>query len=149
MHYNPDHALGEIKAIRPSVRRPEAKVDLHDIFWELAYKVRMEKRSSLFTAASCSDGSVDSAQRKLGFESDAAEKVLIDRGDEELRSSPFVPPPDEAPFARPGPGERDTSSEDEVADGVGEVYKVWREMKVGKYGPGGGVALRGGSFLPV
>ena len=78
----------------------------------------------------------------MSFASDAAEKVLTDWRDEELRPSPFVSPPDEAPFARLGLEEWDTSSEDEVADGMGEVYKVWRDMKVGKYGPGGGVVLR-------
>ena len=141
MYTNPDHGLGEIKAIRPTAPRPEAKADLHDIFLESAYRARTEKQSSQLTTTSAIDRSVDGAQRKLTFLSNAAEKVLTDWRDEELRSSPFVPPPDQAPFARLGLEEWDTSSEDEVADGMGEVYKVWRDMKVGKYSLAGWVAL--------
>ena len=44
MYSNPDRVLGEIKAIRTSVRRPEAMVDLYYISQELFYRARMEKR---------------------------------------------------------------------------------------------------------
>ncbi|PUU72346.1 hypothetical protein B9Z19DRAFT_1069834 [Tuber borchii] len=125
MYSNPDYALGELKSIRLIARRPAAKVDLHDIFRELTYRARMEKRPSLFTAASTS------------------EKVLTDRHNEELRSPPFMPPSDEAPLARFGLEESNADSKDQVVDGIGEVNKVWRDIKVRKYGPGGGVALRG------
>ncbi|PUU72348.1 hypothetical protein B9Z19DRAFT_1137919 [Tuber borchii] len=76
MYSNPDYALGEFNAIRPSAWRPEAKVNLLSISRELAYRSKMAKRFSQFAAASASDGSVDRALRKLSFACDAAEKVL-------------------------------------------------------------------------
>jgi len=47
----------------------------------------MEKRFSQSAATSASDGSVDSALRKLSFACDAADKVLTYWADEELRPS--------------------------------------------------------------
>ncbi|PUU72749.1 hypothetical protein B9Z19DRAFT_1136787 [Tuber borchii] len=43
MYPNRVHTLGKIKAIRPTGRRPEAKVDLHNISRESAYRTRFEK----------------------------------------------------------------------------------------------------------
>jgi len=73
---NPGRALSETKAIRVSLKRVEGKVDLHDISRELAYRARMVKPFSQTTAASVSDGFVDSAWRRLGFASDARNEVL-------------------------------------------------------------------------
>ncbi|PUU76046.1 hypothetical protein B9Z19DRAFT_1130365 [Tuber borchii] len=44
------------------------------------------------SAASASDGLVDSTQRKLSFASDPTDEVLAYWRDAELSSSPFVPP---------------------------------------------------------
>ena len=71
MYSNPDRALSEIKCIRASVRRVEGKADLQDI-----PRARMVKRFSQTTAASASDGLVDSARRRLSFASDATDEVL-------------------------------------------------------------------------
>ena len=124
---NPDRALSEIKAIRASVRRAEGKVDLHDISRELAYRARMEKRFLQTTTASASAGLVDSAQRKLSFAGDATDEVLTCRRDEELRSSPFLSPPDEAPLAGFGLEESDADDGGEVEDSMDKAQKIWRE----------------------
>ena len=141
MYSNPDRALSEIKAIRASVRRAEGKVDLHDISRELAYRARMEKRFPQSTAVSDSDGSVDSARRKFSFASDTAGEVLSYRRDEELCSSSLVPPPDEVPLARLGLEEWDADGEGEAEEGMDEAQKIWRDMKVRKYGSGGGGSI--------
>ena len=60
----------------------------------------MEKRFSQSAVASASDGSVNSALRKLGFACDAADIVLTYWPDKELSPSPFVPPR----MKRPSPG---------------------------------------------
>ena len=77
IYSNPDHALGEIKVIRPSAQRAEAMIDLHNISREVLYWAKMERRFSQFTTASASDGPVDCALRKLSFISDAAEELVI------------------------------------------------------------------------
>ena len=77
IYFNPDHALGEIKVIRPIVQRAEGMIDLHNISRGVLYWAKMERRFSQFTAASASDGLVDCALRKLSFISDAAEEFLI------------------------------------------------------------------------
>lgn len=76
IYSNPDRALGEIKAIRPSAQRAEAMIDLHNISREFFYWAKMERRFSQFTAASASDGQVDCALRKLSFISDTVEEFL-------------------------------------------------------------------------
>jgi len=141
MYSNTDRALSEIKAIRASARRAEGKVDLHDISRELTYRARMEKRFSQSTAASTRDGLVDGARGKLSFASDATDEVLEHWRDEELRSSLFVSPPDEAPLARLGLEESDADGEDEAEDAMDEAQKIWRDMKVRKYGSGGGGSI--------
>ena len=55
----------------------------------------------------------------------------------ELRSSLFVPPPDEAPLARLCLGESDEGSEGETGDGMDGAQNIWRDMKVRKYGSRG------------
>ena len=84
---------------------------------------------------------MDSALRKLSFSSDATEKVLTDWHVEELLSCLFLLPPDEAPFARLSLEESDADGEDEVADGMEEAHKVRRDIKVKKYGSGGGGSI--------
>jgi len=81
-----------MKVISASLQRAGGKVDLHDISPELAYRARMMKRFSQNTAASVSDGLVDSPRRKLSFASDPTNKVLAYWLDAELSLSPFMPP---------------------------------------------------------
>ncbi|PUU72750.1 hypothetical protein B9Z19DRAFT_1136788 [Tuber borchii] len=106
----PTAPFPEINAIRPSGQRTVGKLYLHSVFRELAYRAMMEKRSSQFTMASARP-SVDSALRKRGF-----------------------PSPGEAPVDGLGLEELDTDGENEMADGMDEGHKVWRDMKARKYG---------------
>lgn len=140
MYSNPDRALSEIKAIRTSARRAEGKADLHDISRELAYRARMKKRFSQSTVTSADSGFIDGARRKFSFASDTTDEVLTCWRDEELRSSPFVSP-DEAPPARLGLEESDADGEGEAEEGMDEARKIWRDMKVRKYGSGGGGSI--------
>jgi len=132
MYSNPDSALFEIKAIRASMRRAERKVDLQDISGELAYGARMVKRFSQTTVASTDDVLVDSARRKLSFATDATEEVLAYSCDEELRTSSFVSPPNEAPLAMLGLEESNPDGGGEAEEGMDEAQKIWRDMKVRK-----------------
>ncbi|PUU83583.1 hypothetical protein B9Z19DRAFT_1118934 [Tuber borchii] len=78
------HALGEIKAIRLSARRSEAKVNLHDISRVLAYRATLEKRFSKSTAASASDEGIAPLARVDFEESDVdGEGEVQDFVDEE------------------------------------------------------------------
>lgn len=142
-------APSEINNICTSARRAEGKVNLHNISQELADRVRMKKWFLQSSVASSSDGSVDSALKKLSLFKGAADEGLAYSRDEELRSSPLVPSLDEAPFARLGFDESDTNGEDETEDGMDEAQKIWRAMEVRKYGSGVGGALGGRSFSPT
>ena len=99
MYSNLGHALGEIKAIRPGT---EARTGGRFTQYpqELADRAMMEKRFSQSAATSASDGSADSALRKLSFSCEAADKVLTYWFDRELRSSLFV----SLSMKRPSPG---------------------------------------------
>jgi len=67
-----------MKVISASAHRAEGKVDLPDIFWELAHGARMMKCFSLLRpSASVRDGLVDSARRKLRFASDPTDSDEI------------------------------------------------------------------------
>ena len=88
--------------------------------------------------ASSSDGSVDSALRKLSLFKWTADEDLAYSRDEELRSSPLLPSLDEAPFARLGFDESDTNGEDGTEDCMDEAQKIWRDMNFWKDGSGGG-----------
>jgi len=135
-----------MKVISASVQRVEGKVDLHDISWELAYVARMIKLFSQTTAASASNGLVDSAGRKLRFASDLTDEILAYWSDEELRSSAFVPPPNEAPLDRCGLEESDIAGEGEAEGGMGDARNIRRDMKAREYGLGGRESIRRGKF---
>ncbi|CAZ83056.1 unnamed protein product [Tuber melanosporum] len=142
MYSNSDRALSEIQAICASVRRAEARVDLHDISRELSYRARMEKRFSQSTTTSASDRCVErvptgrSGKRLSSFSSDATDEITYWR-DGESFSSPFLSLPDEAPLVRLGLEESDADGEGEAEEGMDEAQKIWRDMKVRKYGSGG------------
>ena len=106
---------------------------MHDIFREPAHKTRMVKRFSPTTSASASDRLMESARRKLSFASDATDKGLAYWRGEGLRPSPFVSPPDEAPYARLGFEEPDEDCKGEMEDVMDVGQKIWRDMKVRKY----------------
>ncbi|KAG0633533.1 hypothetical protein HOY80DRAFT_1104625 [Tuber brumale] len=143
MHSNPDRALSEIQAICASVRRAEVRVDLHDISRELSYRARTEKRFSQPATASTGDGRVErvptgrSGRRNSSFSSDTTSEVLTYWRDGKLLSSPFLSLPDEAPLVRLGLEESDADGEGEPEEGMDEARKIWRDMKVKKYGSGG------------
>jgi len=74
MDSNPGRAASAIKAIRASPGRAGGNVDLYDISQAFTYRARIEMRSLLSTVASASDGSVDSAVRKLSLSSEPQTK---------------------------------------------------------------------------
>lgn len=132
MYSNPDRALSEIQAICASVRKAEARVDIHDISRELTYRARMEKRFSQSITAATSHRCVEhvptdrSSRRSLSFASDATDEVLTYWRDGELLSSPLVRLPDEVPLARLGLEEWDAEGEDETEEDMDEARKIWR-----------------------
>ena len=77
---------------------------------------------------------MESARRKLSFASDATDEGLAYWRGEGLRSSPFVSPLDEAPYARLGLEESDEGGEGETEDIMDEGQEIRRDMKVRKYG---------------
>ena len=86
MYSNIDRALFEIEVILAGVLRAGGKVDLHDNSRELAYRTGMVKRFSPTTSASASDRSMESARRKLSFESGVTDEGLAYWGGEGLCS---------------------------------------------------------------
>jgi len=95
------------------------------------------KLFSKITAASACDMLVDSAQRKLSFAVTLPTKFPhtgVTLNGALLHSYH----PKETPLDRLGLEESDTDSEGEAEDGMDEVQKIWRDMKVRKYGSGGG-----------
>ena len=90
----------------------------------------MEKRFPKTTAASASDGLMDSVWRKLRFTSDAMDEVFAYWHNEGLRSSRFasptnVPPP---PPNRLSLEESNVGGEGEAEDCMDEAQNIWREM---------------------
>ncbi|CUS14992.1 unnamed protein product [Tuber aestivum] len=140
MYSNPDRALSEIQGICAGVRKAEARVDVHDISRELAYRARMEKRFSQSITAVTSGGCVGhvptgrSSRRNLSFASDATDEVLTYWRDGELLSSPLVRLSDEVPLVRLGLEEWDAEVEDGTEEDMDEAQKIWRDIKLKKYG---------------
>ncbi|PWW77832.1 hypothetical protein C7212DRAFT_362443 [Tuber magnatum] len=143
MYSNPDRALSEIQAICSSMRKAGARVDIHDISKELAYRARMEKRFSHSSSAATSGGCGEhvqtgrSGRRNLSFASDATDEVLTYWREGELLSSPLVRPPGEVSLIRLGLEEWDAEGEGGAEEDMDEAQKIWRDMKLRKYGSGG------------
>ncbi|RPA90155.1 hypothetical protein L873DRAFT_1795647 [Choiromyces venosus 120613-1] len=134
MYSNPDRAICEIEAI--STTTPRRGGDMQGISRELSYRSRMEKRFSHTSATTPSTAVHRSNSRRLSSSSDATSEILPFWRDGELFvTSPFVPLPEE-PLVRLGIEESDADADGE--EELDEAGRIWRDMKVRKYGSANG-----------
>lgn len=133
LYSNPDNALGETKAIRPTAWSQQARVDLHSISPEFSYRARIEKRFSKLALASASDGCMECELRLLSFACGAANTVLTYWPNEELRPFPIRATPHEVSLARLGFEELEVDCVGEEWDDMDKEQEIWRYMKVRKY----------------
>jgi len=132
-----------MKAIDVNGQRGEGKVDLNDTSRELAYRARMRGVYRKLVRCPLEMAWWTAREENRASSCDSTYEVLAQWPEEELRSSAFVPPPDESPLNRRGSEELDSDSEGrgEAEDGVDEARNIFRDVKIRKYASGGGESV--------